>query len=285
MLALCACGLIDPDTPPARVVDGVDPEVPGAPVPTRGPKDEPIAAPFPGYALAWHDEFNGAALDASWWNIDEGPHRDGVNSRESVSVSGGVLSFVTFTDPSGVHHAARIHTTGKYEPRYGFYEARARPFGNLGQWCAFWLWPKTMGNPLGDPGRAGVEIDIFEHRHANPEGHDLRDMIQVGLNWDMVGGNWRSDNLMVAHPDGAPLGHAWHTYAALWTEAGTTFYIDDVPIWRTSTAVSNTTQAIYFSCEVENSWAGYIPTGGYGPRELSTTGMDVDWVRVWQLAR
>jgi len=32
----------------------------------------------------------------------------------------------------------------------------------------------------------------------------------------------------------------------------------------------------------DHTWAGNIPAGGFGSRATSTTGMDVDYVRVWQ---
>lgn len=286
LLALCACGLVDPDAPPVRVVSGVPP-LPGAPIPAAGRAAAPSTAPFPGWALLWHDEFDGDALDPGKWNVDEGIWRDAVNSRDSVLVGGGVLSLVTFTDyAAGVHRSPHINTQGKLEAVYGYYEARVRFLDSPGEWCSFFLWPRTMGNPLGDPGRAGVEIDIFEHRDANTGGADLRDVVQVGLNWDMANGSWQRSHQVLAHPEGAPLSHAWHTYSALWTDAGVTFYIDEIPVWRSSAAVSHRTQSIFLSCEVRSgSWAGYIPPGGYGPRESSTARMELDWVRVWQQAR
>jgi beta-glucanase (GH16 family) len=279
VVALCACGLVDPPAPPARVI-GALPLVPGAAKPDRPPGAE--QPPFPGYDLVWHDEFNGTALDERDWTLDEGPWRDAVNSRDSVVVRDGILSLVTFTR-DGVHLSPHISTWRKVELKYGYFEARVRFLDSAGEWCSFFLYPQTIGNPLGDPGTAGVEVDVYEHRDSNPDGYDLRDMVQVGVNWDGFGSEWKKDNRMLAHPTGEPLSHAWHTYAVLWTEEGHTFYIDDIPVWRSTKAVSHIPEPLYFTCEVRNnSWAGYIPASGYGSLESSTTRVEIDWVRVWQ---
>lgn len=281
VIGLSACGVVDPEGPPGRLI-GPDAAVPGAPVPDR-PSGVDALPPFPGYELAWNDEFDGAALADGRWTIQEGARRDAVNTRDAVVVEDGILSIVTFTTPDGVHHSAVIGTQDKLEARYGYFEARVRFLDSAGQWCSFFLFPETIGNPKGDPGAAGVEIDIFEHRDADDQGWDLRDMVAVGLNWDGFGRDWKRDHEVLAHPEGAPLSHAWHTYAVLWTESGHTFYIDDVPMWTTSAAVSHIPEPIYLSCEIQDGdWAGFIPAGGYGSLEASTSGMEVDWVRVWQ---
>ena len=276
------CGLLEPEGPPARALGGA-PAVPGAAAPDR-PSTVSAIPPFPGYELAWNDEFDGAALDVGRWSIVERPWRDAVNARDSVVVANGKLSLVTFTAADGTHHTANINTKGKLEARYGYFEARVRFLDSAGQWCSFFLYPDTIGNPKGDPGTAGVEIDIFEHRDADDMGWNLRDMIAVGLNWDGFDRDWKRDHQVLAHPEGARLSHEWHTYAVLWTEAGHTFYIDDIPVWTSDAAISHTAEPVYLTCEVsDGSWAGYVPVGGYGSLEQSTSGIEVDFVRVWQV--
>jgi hypothetical protein len=84
-------------------------------------------------------------------------------------------------------------------------------------------------------------------------------------------------------PNGAPVDREWHTYAVLWTSTGYTFYVDEMELWTTAAALSHRTEDVRLTCEVEDaSWAGYVPAAGYGPRAASQTGMEVDWVRVWQ---
>ncbi len=293
-LALSACGLLEPQGPPARTVG----PVPGAPPPDAplprpqdpaAPPQDPSAPgepvpdpPFPGYTLAWRDEFAGTAMDDSKWVVNSGDWKGGVRGPEALVLGGGVLTFVTFTDENGVHHAGHITTGDKFKARYGYYEARARFGDSYGQWCSFFLWPDNYGNPIGDPGNAGVEVDIYEHREIDGSGWMMPNYVQVGINWDGFGKEWKKVNRTVADPDGSPLKGEWHTYSLLWTRDGYSFYIDEKPVFQTSAAVSNVSQNIYLTCEVlDHSWAGDVPAGGYGSRDTSTTRMDIDWVRVW----
>ncbi len=313
VLALAGCGLLSPPAPPASdvvVTDG--PPVPDAPIPFAPAPDAPTPAaptppptstptptpagspspppppsappdtpPFPGYRLAWNDEFNGTALDDVAWKIIDAPNRGGVASPQSVSVRDGALRLTSFTDAAGVHHTGII--TSKELYTYGYFEARLRPSEKGGHWCAFWLSSPTIGNPIGDPGTAGVEIDVIEHRVENRERYDLSNMTFMNLNWDGFGAYWQREGRLTALPGNAPVQDAWHTYAVLWTDAGTVFYVDGVALWKTAAAISHRSEFLVFSCEVQNnSWAGWIPAGGYGTRATSTTGMQVDWVRIWQ---
>ena len=184
--------------------------------------------------------------------------------------------------PPGFTTPATSTRAEKFEARYGYYEARARFGDSYGQWCSFFIWADTIGNPIGDPGNAGVEVDIYEHRELDGGGWDTHNYVQVGINWDGFGREWKKSNRTVAHPDGEPLKGEWHNYSVLWTPSGYTFYIDEQPVFRTSAAVSNIPEDIYLTCEVrDNTWAGNIPAGGYGSREASTHKMEIDWVRVW----
>jgi beta-glucanase (GH16 family) len=311
---LPGCGLFSPPEPPASevVVSGAPP-VPDAPIPFAPPPggtapDAPIPTPppppagqspspadpwpappwtpppdtppFPGYRLAWHDEFDGTSVNEKQWQIQLGPNRDGVLSRESISVVDGALRLTTFTDAAGVHHSGII--TGG-DLAYGYFEARLRPNATSGNWCSFWISSPTIGDPVGDPGTAGVEIDVIEHRFENRERYDLSNMTYMNLNWDGFGADWKKDGRLTALPGNAPVQHTWRTYSVLWTDAGYVFYVDGVPIWKSAAAISNRSEYVVLSCEVKNnSWAGWIPAGGYGTRDSSTTGLQVDWIRVWQ---
>lgn len=313
---LAACGLFSPPEPPASEVVVTDqPPVPDAPIPFAPPPGgalpeaptptppppggqapdpadpwpappwtaPPDTPPFPDYRLAWHDEFDGSAIDEKAWHVQEGPNRDGILTREAVAVVDGALRLTTFTNASGQHETGIV--VGAQDLTYGYFEARLRPNANSGNWCAFWITSPTIGNPIGDPGTAGVEIDVIEHRFENRERYDLSNYTYMNLNWDGFGAEWKKDGRLTTLPGNAPIQHTWRTYAVLWTDAGYVFYVDGVPIWRTAAAISNRSENVVLSCEVKNnSWAGWFPPGGYGTRETSVTGMQVDWIRVWQRA-
>jgi len=264
------CGLMPPDQQ-------------AQPGPTEKPPDPAQGAlPPAGYALALDEQFDGTALDASRWTAMDAPRRDARATPAAVAVSGGVLTLTTSTE-AGVHETGFVTTAGKFLQRQGYFEARIRFNDAPGSWCAFWLLSPTIGEPQGDPARAGSEIDVVEHRVTDQAGWDaLADMVQVAINWDGYA-NRRNVNHVGPLPDGARVQGEWHTYGVLWTAERYTFYVDGVAFWSTTTAVSDVAQDVRLTCEVDDgSWAGQVPAGGYGPRGVSTTRMDVDWVRAWR---
>lgn len=264
--AVLACGLEPPEKP--------------APAP---PPATATTLPPAGYTLAWEDAFDGTALDTTRWTAETGPRADAVMTPAAAQVKDGLLRITTSTD-AGTHHSAFLTTEGHYMPEFGYYEARILFQDAPGEWCAFWLYSPTSGQPLGDPATAGTEIDVVEHRVTDQGGWTaLKDMVALDLNWDGYGPDKKTAQRVLALPGGAAVQGVWHTYGVLWTDSAYTFYVDGNALWTTTEAVSHRTESIQLTCEVaDGSWAGFIPPGGYGPRGASTTGMLVDWVRVWQ---
>lgn len=265
-----ACGLAPPEKTPAPAA----PAAPTAPAATLPP---------PGYVLAWSDEFDGTSLDRRKWTAESGTRREAVMTPDAVQVQGGLLTITTYTE-AGVHHTAFLTTQDGYLTTFGYVEARIRFDDSPGEWCAFWLYSPTNGQPLGDPATAGAEIDMVEHRVTDQSGWTaLKDMIAMNLNWDGYGSSRQNRQRVVPIGGDAPVQGAWHTYGVLWTATSYTFYVDAVPLWTSTDAVSHAPESIQLTCEVQDqSWAGNVPPGGYGPRGASTTRMLVDWVRVWK---
>ena len=290
LAVLAGCGLLAPPEPPARIVDaipGAEP-LPG-PVPfgpRSGANGSALVPPFPGYELAWHDEFDGVALDTTRWTAMDRPWKGGVSTPDAIEVKDGVLTIRTWDDASGAHLTGHLGTyPGKFEATYGYFEARIRFHDSPGMWCSFFLYPPTYGQPIGDWGTAGVEIDTVEHRVVDGGGFDNSDLVQFGLNWDGFGADWKMEHQVVGLPGRTRLYGEWRTYSTLWTPEGYVFYVDEVPLWSSSAALSHAATDLYLTCEVgDGGWAGSVPAGGYGSRDASSTWMDADWVRVWQLA-
>jgi beta-glucanase (GH16 family) len=289
-LLAAACGLQPPATPssapasPAPDGPPPPPPAPAAPAPPAPGQPGPTPTPTgPVRVLVWSDEFEGTALDPARWRVASGRRRDAVSTPDALAVRDGALHVTTYTE-GGVHRTGFIGTEGSFEATGGYFEARIRFRGAPGEWCAFWLLSPTIGVPVGDPARAGAEIDVIEHRVTDDGGWDLRDHVAFNLNWDGYGPERRNAQRVTTLPGGARVNGEWHTYAVLWTESAYTFYVDDVPLWTTGEAVSRRSEWLQLTCEVDDaSWAGFIPAAGYGTRDSSTTGMDVDWVRVWQV--
>jgi hypothetical protein len=177
-------------------------------------------------------------------------------------------------------------TARRFAATYGWYEARIRFTSAPGEWGAFWLQSPTMGDPVGNVAAAGAEIDVVEHRAVDSAGADISDRYGINLHWDGYGASHRHAGGEGAPPPGvATLQGAWHVYALHWTADGYTFYLDGARQWATAQGVSRRPEFIRLTCEVQDrGWAGHIPAGGYGSPGVSATGMQVDWIRVWQPA-
>ena len=260
------CGLMPPEKPSAQA-------------------PQAAALPPAGYELVWEDEFEGSTLDASKWTAAVGPRREYVMTPGAAQVAGGLLTIRTYTDAGGTHHSAFLSTEGHFEAALGYFEARIKFEDSPGEWCAFWIYSPTNGDPMGDPAAAGVEIDVVEHRVTDQGGWTaLRDMSAMNLNWDGYGANMKNEQKVAGLPGSAPIQETWRTFGVLWTSTGYAFFVDGIELWSSPDAVSRRPETIQLTCEVQDqSWAGDVPTGGYGSLETSTTGMQVDWVRVWQL--
>ena len=244
------------------------------------------AAPTPpsdAYHLAWSEEFDGAALDTARWTAREGSRRDARNTRDAVSVGDGMLTITTWTE-DGAHWTGFLDTAGKEQWTYGWFEARVRFESSPGEWGAFWMTAPGMGVPVGDPGTAGAEIDVVEHRASDTAGADISNRYVANVHWDGYGPDHKHAGGQGAPAAGAvPLQGGWHTYALQWTPERYAFYLDGLRQWETSSGVSRRPEFIRLTCEVQDrSWAGRVPPGGYGSRAASRTRMQVDWVRVWQ---
>jgi beta-glucanase (GH16 family) len=274
----------NPPTMPSPTPNPTSPTPNPTPSPTPTPGEPtPVAALPPGYQLAWHDEFDGAALDTSRWNAFSWARGDAIDTPDAVTVADGVLRITTYTE-NGVHKTGFLSTEyGKYQATRGYFEARIRFSTSPGEWCSFWLTSPTIGNPKGDALLAGAEIDVVEHRVIDESGWALGDLAGQNVIWDGYGAGRQNVHHVAAAAGGAPIQGQWHTFAVLWDEVGYTFYVDADAVWTTSSGLSSRSEYLLLTCEIlDHDWAGNIPAGGYGSRASSTTHMDVDWVRVWQ---
>ena len=242
-----------------------------------------LSPPGGGWQLQWADEFNGTTLDTSRWRIYTGPRRDAINTASAISVGGGNLTITTYTS-NGTHYTGFIGTDIGFLGTYGYWEARIKFQDSPGMWSAFWDQSPTMGNPIGNPGLAGTEIDTMEHRVHDSTDHDISNKGQSTIHWDGYGTYHQSvSSGLVNNPSSPSLQGNFHLYAFQWSPDRYQFYIDGIQIWSTTQAVSQRSEFIYLTSEVQNnSWAGHIPTGGYGSLASSQTKMIVDYVRVYE---
>jgi beta-glucanase (GH16 family)/regulation of enolase protein 1 (concanavalin A-like superfamily) len=235
-----------------------------------------------GWQLVWSDNFTGTSLDTNKWTIFTGPRRDAVNTASAISVSGGYLTITTYTS-GGTNYTGFIGTPNTFLSSYGYWEARINFEDSPGMWSAFWLESPTIGNPLGNPAVAGTEIDDVEHRFTDGT-NNISNKAESNLHWDGYGSNEQSTGSgLENNPSSTSLQGNFHLYACQWTPTSYQFFIDGTQVWSSTQAVSHRTEYIFLTSEVQNnSWAGNIPSGGYGSLFTSTTKMIVNYVHVYQ---
>jgi beta-glucanase (GH16 family) len=246
-----------------------------------------LATPPSGYYEVWGDEFNESSLDTTRWDYWLlGSRRDAINVTNAVSLNGSNLVITTYTS-NDVHYTAMIATDETFRSRYGYWEASIEWGDTNGMWSAFWFQSPTMGTWLYDPFVSGSEIDIVEHRATDGGADgDIMNIVQNNIHWNGYGSAAKSAG---SGNIGSGLGSGFHTYGFLWTPTAYTIHIDgsNLRLWNYSNngvPVSESTEWTILSSEMDDTsttWAGEIPTNGYGSLAASTTKLTVDYVRYY----
>lgn len=223
-----------------------------------------------GWRLVFADEFDGDVLDETKWSrLPMGgriaPRKDGYWSHDEVFLDGNGHLIVQVSEHNGGYHTGGISTRGKFEHAYGYYEIRAQLPKERGFWAAFWLMTDGV-HSVGNQGRDGTEIDIFESPYAHA------DTIHHALHWDGYGENHRSIGRDVHIPG---IYDGFHTFAVEWNEEEYIYYVDGVETWRTSAGgVSQVPSYIKVTAEV-GAWGGDIRQANLPDHFV------VDYVRVY----
>lgn len=249
---------------------------------TDGPTSvrvDPAYPPASGkYELVWHDEFDGAVLDETKWrHYALGKRRDAMNVKEAVTLDGRGHLVITTTRvettdeqgrPKTEFRTGMISTRETYSTTYGYFECRMKMQRQIGHWSAFWINTPTMGNPIEDPARAGVEIDVIEYLRNGSYG----DKAQHTIHWDHKTPKYQKDHKSVVMPD---IGEGFHTFGVEWTPDALVFYDDGVETWRTTKAIPRRDQHMIISLEI-GKWADDIT------KARLPDSIEVDWVRVYK---
>ena len=238
-----------------------------------------LASPPPGYKLVWADEFKGKNLDTNKWDYWlTGRRRSAINATNAVSVGHGYVTITSYSE-NGRHYTGMISSEHKFEPVHGYWEARVKYEDTPGMWSAFWLQSPTLGHPIGDTTRAGVEIDICEHRFRDTGGTNVMDKVQHTLHWDGYGRYHKSKGQLTPP---MKLDRGFHVYGCEVTTNGYVFSVDGRQTWTVTQPVSNAKEFVILSSEIDDTaWAGRIPDDGYGDLKHSKTKMIVDYVRYY----
>lgn len=188
------------------------------------------------WMLAWHDEFDGTAVDTSKWNVlDAHLIKNGelqYYDPEDVYVDGGCLVLrsrrhdppVIRPHPNG-HDAefeftsGLVESPGLFSHTYGWIEVRAKLPSTQGIWPAHWMLGENYPQ-VGWP-RCG-EVDIMESL-----GHDP-DTVYFSRHW---GDPYVHRGTSSSGPD---FSQDFHTFAIHWTTDEMSWYVDGSLRYRTS---------------------------------------------------
>jgi autotransporter-associated beta strand protein len=238
------------------------------------------ATPPPGYYLVWGDEFNGTSLDPTKWWVWNQQDRSGYTVPQAVTVSNGVMTIHTYS-AGGQNYSGIVSSDGRFRARYGYSEASVEFNGSPGMFSDFWLNSANNGQFIGDSAAEGAEIDVCEHRVTDASNADnISGQVTIDLHWDgYTSGVEHSFNSPLY---GSGLGTGFHTYGLLWNSNGYNVSLDGVSTMSTNGGLSERTEIVLFSCEVDsNSFCGIVPPGGYGDFNDSTTSTVVDYFRFY----
>jgi hypothetical protein len=117
-----------------------------------------------------------------------------------------------------------------------------------GGWAAFWMMPDR--NDVGNQGKDGTEIDIFESING------MNGKISHAIHWDGYGAEHQGVGREMTRPD--LYDDSYHKFGLWWSPTEYVFYIDDIETWRSSAGgVSQVEQYLKLTLEVTNAtWAG-----------------------------
>ena len=240
-------------------------------------------ASYPGYSLAWSDEFNGTTLNTKDWNYEQGGGGWGNNELENytnrtqnVFLSAGHLIIEARSEAYGgsSYTSGRLTTQGKQQFTYGRIDIRAKLPVSTGMWPALWM----LGSNISSVPWPGCgETDIMELIGKSPN------QVTGSLHWLQAGGSEGTYNNNYDLSTG-DFSAQFHVFSLIWKQDSVKFLVDDHVYVNGSKA--NVTSGTYpfnspfffiFNVAVGGAWPGPPDNTTVFPQR-----MFVDYVRVFQ---
>ena len=235
---------------------------------------------YPGYTLAWQDEFGDSAIDPANWKHELGASGWGNNELENYTarpensfVSNGRLVIEAKKESynGSEYTSARMITQGLREFKYGRIDIRAKIPKGQGIWPALWM----LGNNIGTIGwpKCG-EIDIMEIVGHEPS------TLHGTVHWDN-GGNYANYGKSTMLSSGT-FADEYHVFSIAWDEQYIKWLLDDVQfnvIDITPAGLSEFQSDFFliFNVAVGGNWPGNPDGTTVFPQQ-----MRVDYIRVFQ---
>jgi beta-glucanase (GH16 family) len=237
---------------------------------------------YPGYSLAWSDEFNETTLDTTVWGFDTGNNGWGNNELENytnrtnnVSLQNGKLVIHALKESFGgsSYTSARIKTQGKKEFTYGRIDIRAILPKSQGIWPALWMLGSTT-NSAGWP--ACGESDIMELLGEAP--NKVYGTLHYGTS---ASPQQKGDSYLL---NKGTFSDQFHVFSMEWKQDQIQLFVDNNLYLTVNKAdiapysyPFNTPFFFIFNIAVGGDWPGSPDATTYFPQW-----MIVDYVRVYQ---
>ena len=240
---------------------------------------------YPGYTLAWSDEFTAPALDLGAWNQEIGNGTAGwgnheleyyTNSLKNSFLSNGNLiiearkeSILGFN-----YSSARLTTQNKKNFKFGRIDIRAKLPVAKGMWPALWMLGSNISS-VGWP--ACGEMDIMELVGSAPS------LVKATMHWKDGSGNHASKDADYILSTGN-FSQQFHVFSMVWATDIIKCYVDD---HLTNTITSADAGPANYPFNADQFFIFNVATGGDwpGPPDATTPfpqRMFVDYVRVFQ---
>ena len=239
---------------------------------------------YPGYALAWNDEFNGTSVDLNTWNQEIGNGSNGwgnheleyyTSSTRNNFVSNGNLIIEARKESIGGfnYSSARMTTQNKKTFTFGRIDIRAKLPVDKGIWPALWM---LGSNITSVSWPACGEMDIMELIGTYPG------RCYGTMHWNSPAGSHASKGSEYNLSSGN-FSQQFHVFSLIWSQDLIKCFVDDQLYLTVTKADAGTTypfnapQFFIFNVAVGGDWPGAPDAGTTFPQR-----MFVDYVRVFQ---
>ena len=223
----------------------------------------------PGWNLTFHDEFNGAKLDAAKW-IDSYPDNNRTHSNgeqqyyapDGYYLKNGSLHLkAEKRTMGGMPYTSGMATSyGKFAQTFGYFEIRVKVPKGKGYWPAFWLLPETKAWP--------PEIDVLEILDHEPN------KVYMTNHWKNAQGKHEGKGDSWVGPD---FSADFHTFAVDWSARAIVWYVDGKERYRATENIPTEPMYVLVNLAVGGDWPG-LPD----EKTVFPSTMDVDYIRVYQ---
>jgi beta-glucanase (GH16 family) len=240
---------------------------------------------YPGYTLAWSDEFNDTTLNQNNWTYEINGNGEGNQELEyytarvqNLFLSQGNLIIEARQESYGgaSYTSARINTAGKQAFTYGRIDIRAKLPVAHGMWPALWMLGSDI-NTVPWPGCG--EMDIMELIGTYPS------QVTGSIHWLQNGGSEGTFNNNYDLSGAQDFSQAFHVYSEIWTQDSVQYLVDN-NVYVSASYQTNVTNGanpflapyfFIFNVAVGGDWPGSPNASTTFPQR-----MFVDYVRVFQ---